>query len=292
MVRIPLDQEKASATMKRVSIVIPTFNQGRYLPACIDHCLFQTYSNLEIIIVDGGSKDSTKEFLAGLERDIAERAVHPVSKMSEGGEIVRERQPVYPRGRRLEIFTFDKDMGATRTINEGLSRATGEYCTYIVGDDIPHPHMIEELVSALELTGADFAYSDMDVVEDTGRIVRQMHLPDYSFETCFARWYHLGVSRLYKTVWHERVGLMDEGIQGANDYDHYLRFAMAGAVFHHVPRVLYSVRHHGEKRQTGQHTEERYANLLEESKSCAYRARTFLRARGFASSSRTARAGE
>ncbi len=263
-----------------VSVVIPTFNQGKYLPACVDHCLFQTYLNLEIIIVDGGSTDSTKEYLEGLETEISHREVDPVSEMNEKGEVVRGKHRAYPEGMRLRIISFHENVGPTRTINEGLSRATGEYCTYVVGDDLPHPHMIEELVSALELTGADFAYSDMNVVEDTGGIVRQMRLPDYSFETCFARWYHLGVSRLYRTVWHERVGLMDEAYQGANDYDHYLRFAMASAVFHHVPKVLYSVRHHGADRKTGQHTNARYANLIAESRVCAQRAREFQRMTG------------
>jgi len=264
--------------IKKVSIVIPTFNQAQYLPACVDHCLFQIYPNLEIIIVDGGSTDGTKEYLAGLEKEIAERRVNPVSEMDHRGEIIRQEQQAYPEGRTLEILVFDEDIGPTRTINEGLSRARGEYCTYIVGDDIPHPHMIQELVSTLERTGADFAYSDMDIVDDRCRVVRQMRLPDYSFEACFARWYHLGVSRLYRAAWHERAGLMDEVYQGANDYDHYLRFAMAGARFYHLPKVLYSVRYHGDGRRTGQHTDHRYANLIEESKRCARRARAWLAA--------------
>ena len=50
-----------------VTIVIPTFNQGQYLPACISHCMFQTYENLEIIVVDGGSTDMTKKYLSGLD---------------------------------------------------------------------------------------------------------------------------------------------------------------------------------------------------------------------------------
>lgn len=262
--------------MKKVTVVIPTFNQAHYLPACVDHCLFQTYPNLEIIIVDGGSTDGTKEYLGGLEKKIAERTCNPVIEMDGEGEIIRKEFPAYPTGREIRIISFDKDIGPTRTYNEGLSRATGDYCTYVVGDDLPHPHMIEELVQAIEETGADFAYSDMDLVDDDGRIVRQMRLPDYSFEACFCRWYHLGVSRLYRTEWHEKVGLMDEKYQSANDYDHYLRFAMAGAKFYHLPKVLYSVRYHGADRKTGQHRKEQYENLIEESKRCARRARDWL----------------
>jgi len=71
---------------------------------------------------------------------------------------------------------------------------------------------------------------------------------------------------------------MDESYQGANDYDHYLRFAMAGARFHHLPKILYSIRYHGDDRKTGQHAEKRYTKLIEESKTCAYRARAWLAA--------------
>jgi len=261
----------------KTTIVIPTFNQAHYLPACVDHCLFQTYSNLEIIVVDGGSTDGTRKYLEGLKKEIRSRTISPVVEMDEERHVIRKEIPVYPKGRDLKIISFDKDIGPTRTYNEGLSRATGEYCTYIAGDDLPHPHMIEELVSTLESSIADFVYSDMNVVDDQGRIIRQMRLPDYDFEACFARWYHLGVSKLYRTDLHHKVGLMDEAYQGANDYDHYLRFAMAGATFRHLPRVLYSIRYHGDGRKTGQHTNECYSRLIDESKDCAQRAREWMK---------------
>jgi glycosyltransferase involved in cell wall biosynthesis len=266
--------------MEKVSIVIPTFNQIDYLPACVDHCLFQTYSTLEIIIVDGGSTDGTKDYLHTLNERVEKQTVKPVSYMDDAGCIVREETLAYPSGRDLRIITFDRDVGPTRTYNEGFKHVTGTYCTYIVGDDLPHPHMMEELVSALEKTGADFVYSDMNLLNDSGRILRQILLPDYDFERCLAKWYHLGVSHLYRTIWHQKVGLMDETYHSANDYDHYLRFAMAGAIFYHHPKVLYSVRHHGSGRKTGQHTDERYRNLIVESKQCAVRARAWLGAGG------------
>lgn len=262
---------------KKASIVIPTFNQAAYLPACIDHCLFQTYPNLEIIIVDGGSTDGTKAFLDNLQREIKEKRFKPVARMDEEGKIVRADIQVYPKNPELIIQIFDRNIGATRTYNEGLSRASGEYCTYIVGDDMPHPHMIEEMVTVLEEKNVDFVYSDMNVVDDDNCIIRQMRLPDYAFKSCLAEWFHLGVSKLYRTDLHESVGLMDEAYTAANDYDHYLRFAMAGAKFFHLPKVLYSVRWHGPTRKTGQHTPTRYEKLLEESKRCARRARDYLK---------------
>jgi len=258
-----------------VSVVIPTFNQGQYLPACIDHCLFQTYQNLELIIVDGGSSDNTKEYLATLEDAIRTQKMEPVSHLSENNELIRRSLRTFPQDRDIQIITFNDDIGATRTYNEGLRKASGKYCTYVVGDDLPHPHMIEEMVPVLENHDVDFVYSDMNLVDDNGRIIRQMRQPDYDFTKCLSDWFHLGVSKLYRTELHERGGLMDENYTAANDYDHYLRFAMAGCRFYRLPKVLYSVRYHGPERKTGQHTPGRYRLLLEESKKCALRARRF-----------------
>lgn len=261
---------------KKVSIVIPTFNQIEYLPACVDHCLFQTYPHMEIVIVDGGSSDDTKSFLETLKNEIKEKTITPIIEMDGSGNIVRGCYQAYPQNRELKIISFPEDIGATRTYNVGFKNITGEFCTYIVGDDLPHPHMIEDLVKALDSTKADFVYSDMDVVDDNGRIIRQIRLPDYNFKDCFAQWYHLGVSHLYRRVWHDKIGLMDETYLSANDYDHYLRFAMAGVKFYHLPKILYSVRYHGDNRKTGQHTPVRHKNLIHESKLCAMRARRWL----------------
>jgi len=259
-----------------ISLVIPTFNQGQYLPACVDHCLFQTYPNLELIIVDGGSTDSTKEYLANLQNKIVTATHCPVVSMDGEGNIVRGKFLSYPQDRKITILSFDQDIGPTSTYNEGFRKASGKYCTYVVGDDLPHPYMIEALAAVLENQTVDFVYSDMNLVEDSGCIVRQMRLPDYDFKKCLADWFHLGVSKLYRTELHDKIGLMDEAYTAANDYDHYLRFAMAGCQFHHLPRVLYSIRWHGPERKTGQHTTSRYKILMDESIKCAGRARMFL----------------
>jgi glycosyltransferase involved in cell wall biosynthesis len=263
-------------TLPLVSIIIPTYNQAEYLAACVDHCLFQTYPNLEIIIVDGGSTDQTKAYLALLSDRIVSSTLDSVRYMSEEGKIIRTRVTVYPQNRDVKIYVFDENIGATKTYNEGLKKISGKYCTYIVGDDLPHPHMIEEMVDVLENNNVDFVYSDMNLIDDNGSIVRQMLMPDYNLKTCLADWFHLGVSKLYRAELHEKVGLMDEKYTAANDYDHYLRFAMAGCRFFHLQRILYSIRWHGPKRKTGQHTSARYTILMEESKICAFRARKFI----------------
>ncbi|MBW2056256.1 MAG: glycosyltransferase [Deltaproteobacteria bacterium] len=257
--------------MEKVSIVIPNYNQVKYLPACIDSCYFQTYPNIELIIVDGGSTDGTKEYLAGLEQRIESEKVAPVLYMDGNGEIVYKECLAYHEDthaehpkREIKIFSFRENLGRTRSYNVGFKEVTGRYCTYVVGDDIAHPHMIEELVSAIEASNADVVYSDFNIVDDTGHILRLVRKPDYDFEECLAKWFHLGVSRLHRSSWFKKVGFMDEDFRVANDYSFFLKMAKAGATFHHVARVLYSVRFHGAETD------------LEESKKLALEARRFI----------------
>lgn len=238
--------------MKKVSLVIPNFNQAAYLPGCVDHCWFQTYPNLELVIVDGGSTDGTKDYLRGLPEHLETHCVEPVVRMDDAGELVKKRCRTYyedvhvdhPR-RELKIIASKTDLGRTGTYNAGFREATGDYCTYIVGDDLPHPHMVEELVAELEKTGADVAYANFNIITDDDRILRMVRKPDYDFDTVFGDWFHLGVATLSRMDMLRKVGFMDESFKVANDYAMYLAMAEAGARFTHLDKYLYSVRFHG-----------------------------------------------
>ena len=92
----------------KISIVTPSFNQGRFLEETILSVLNQKYDNLEYIIIDGGSKDETVE-------------------------IVRRYED------RLTYWVSEKDRGQVHAINKGLERATGEIFAFINSDDVYLP---------------------------------------------------------------------------------------------------------------------------------------------------------
>jgi hypothetical protein len=116
--------------------------------------------------------------------------------------------------------------------------------------------MVSDLSRALAETGADFAYADMHVVDDAGRILRRFALPDYTFEAAFCRWYLCGICKLYKRELHDRFGGYDPDWV-SQDHELYLRFAMGGARFTHVAKVLAHVRIHESDRKRDNHTREK-----------------------------------
>ena len=235
---------------KKVSIIVPVYNQEKYIAATLDHIVHQDYDNLEIIVCDDCSTDGTKK-------------------------IIKEWLP--RQGRFVNFFEGIENIGGAMNCNRAFTYAKGDYLTYISGDDIPYPNMISTLVEKLEETGADFAYSDMFIVDDAGRILRKFALPNFDFEESLVKWYFLGVSKLWKRELYDKHGGFDPAIKSAGDYELFLRYAMAGANMEHVPEVLMAVRAHGQDRKTGLHTPEMESVAMQESAMLAERARAFLR---------------
>ncbi len=264
--------------MRKVSIVVPTYNQVSYVRATLDHILHQDYPHLEVIVTDDASTDGTRDVLLEYQDRIERDKASFASRVTEEGTVEREVHERYPQNREFRLLLHEKNVGATGNYNRGFDQITGEYCTFIVGDDLPHPEMISSLVRSLEEEKADFVYSDMHIVDDRGNILRRFSLPDYSFERSFADWYLCGVSKLFRSRLLQ-ADRFNPKYQLANDYDLFSRFAMKGARFFHLPRVLYSVRYHGEDRKVGLHSLENEARILAESTEIANLCRSFLKAR-------------
>ncbi|MBF0482951.1 MAG: glycosyltransferase [Desulfovibrionaceae bacterium] len=249
-----------------VSIVVPAYNQGAYLPITLDSVWFQDYADLEIIVVDDGSTDNTAQVIDDYLAAVAGEKTSYAANLDETtGEVQRIYHPRYPaEGRSLTILRHEKNRGLSAALNTGFRAASGELCTFIASDDLLLPAMVSELAGLLARTGADFAYADQHIVDDAGRILRRFRLPDYTFEAAFCHWYLCGVGKLYKRCLHERYGYFREDLT-VQDHEMYLRFAMNGAKFAHCPKVLVNLRVHDRDRAVDNHTPDNMARLYRES---------------------------
>ena len=122
-----------------ISVVIPTYNRRDKLPACIASVLAQTYRNIEIIILNDGSKDQSL----------------PVC------EEFRQKDP--------RILLVDKaNSGVSDTRNLGLKLASGKYVEFVDSDDYLDPDFTERLVAAAEENEADFVIAPYKMVIPAG----------------------------------------------------------------------------------------------------------------------------
>ncbi|WP_300156555.1 glycosyltransferase [Solidesulfovibrio sp.] len=263
--------------MELVSIIVPTYNQAKYLPICLDAIWFQEYGDLEIIVVDDGSRDDTREVLEAYRQGVENDMTSFASRYDEAADVVeRTRTRRYEtRGRTLTVIRHETNKGLSEALNTGVRAATGRLCTFIASDDVLLPGMVRELSQAMRDADADFAYGDQQVIDDDGRILRRFVLPDYSFAACFCDWYFCGVAKLYKRELHDAFGYYDPAYT-VQDHDMYLRFAMGGARFVHVPRVLVSVRTHDKDRLVHNHSPEGMSRLYRESSRLVVKAREHL----------------
>lgn len=124
--------------MKKISFVIPSYNSAWCLAHAIRSCQEQTYPNIEIVVVDDCSQDSTKELLAFLcEKD-----------------------------KRIKAWSNSVNMGRSESRNIGNRLATGEIILVLDCDDIAYPN--RAALTAKKLEDADYVYGSADVIDALG----------------------------------------------------------------------------------------------------------------------------
>jgi len=110
--------------MKKVSVIVPVYNNEKYIKKCLTSILNQTYLNIEVLVVNDGSTDDTKKIL-----DLM----------------------IYPK---LIIFNNDNH-GVSYSRNFALRHATGDYITFVDSDDWLEKNAIEIMINLLEKNDAD-----------------------------------------------------------------------------------------------------------------------------------------
>ena len=120
---------------KLVSVIIPAYNIEDYIGRCLDSIISQTYKNLEIIVVDDGSRDHTGEILDNYAK----------------------------KDRRIKVI-HKENGGVSSARNKGIEAAEGDYIGFIDGDDLIESEMYKILVDLLEEENADIAHCGYQMV--------------------------------------------------------------------------------------------------------------------------------
>lgn len=128
--------------MKRVSIIVPVFNVENYLKRCVDSIIDQTYADIEIILVDDGSTDSSGEICDDLS--------------------IRDNRI---------IVIHKKNGGLSDARNAGLDVASGHYIFFVDSDDFICNDAIKTCVDRIEKDGTDLAIVKMQLCSENGELI-------------------------------------------------------------------------------------------------------------------------
>jgi glycosyltransferase involved in cell wall biosynthesis len=192
----PLLPQTSTVAMSRelVSAVIPAYNYGRFVTLAVDSALAQTYPNMEVIVVDDGSKDDTRERLA-------------------------------PYGDRIR-YIYQENGGLSAARNTGIRHARGEWVALLDADDLWHPEKIETQLRAIAGRGSFALIGSPSAAEMPDRLepapeVRTLGVRDFLTASLFGP-----SSALIRRDRCGEVGPFDEGLKCVEDRDMWLRIAV------------------------------------------------------------------
>jgi GT2 family glycosyltransferase len=190
---------------KRVSVITPCLNPGDRFMRCLDSIAAQSYSEVEHVVVDGGSTDGTVELAR-----------------SRGATVISE-----------------PDRGQTDALNKGFRLATGDYIGWLNADDWLVPEALERVVETFAANPeAGWVYCDCEIRRDDagGEVVRP---PARLGKKTFDFGNRLTQPGTFVARWAlDRVGPLDEQIQLAMDFDLWVRLVDAGVPAAYIPECL------------------------------------------------------
>jgi GT2 family glycosyltransferase len=201
----------------RLSFVIPTRNQGRFIAQCIDSCLAQEIADSEILVVDGLSTDNTRDVLRSY------------------GDRIR--------------WVSEPDHGQSDAVNKGVQRAQGELIAWINSDDYyASPRAISVLLSAFEAErDVDIAYGNGERVDADGALIgpyRARPIGRLAQIITHPASFVLQPAVLFRRQLYVDVGGLDESLHYTMDYELWIRMFAAARKARYIPETIAVARYH------------------------------------------------
>ena len=199
----------------KISIITVCYNSEKTIADCITSVVNQSYDNLEYIVIDGKSTDTTMEIIA-----------------SFGDQIFK--------------VVSEKDKGMYDAINKGIRMASGDIIGVLNSDDYYTDGLvIEDVMSKFNEANADALYADLNYVDqiDTNNVVRYWKSSDYKPNSFLSGWMPPHPTFFIRKEWYLKYGEYSLELVSAADYELMLRMVLKhGARLAYLPRVIVNMR--------------------------------------------------
>ena len=196
--------------MPKISVIIPAYNQAEYLPIAIQSVLQQTFQDWELIVVDDGSTDVTKDVMA----QIKDQRVR---------------------------YVYQENKGLPGARNTGIGHSSGKYLSFLDADDYYHPDKLAIQANHLDQnTEVGLSYASRISVDQKGDPLRLHRAAcEVSLKDFFEGFPFTINDLLVRRSWVESINGFDETFAlHSEDRDFYLRLALQGCLFARVAKVL------------------------------------------------------
>jgi glycosyltransferase involved in cell wall biosynthesis len=203
-----------SPTLPTITIVTPSFNQAEFIERTLDSVLSQSYPNLEYIVVDGGSTDGSIEIIKKYEKY-------------------------------LTWWVSEPDRGQAHAINKGLMRATGDWVGWQNSDDVYLPGALKLAAQTMSRqSSCGIVAGGLQMIDSSGRLLRELRYVTPTWRSMRAEGMVIAnQSSWWRRELHRTVGLLEESLVCAFDYDWYLRLLRHTKVAY-IDKALGALRMH------------------------------------------------
>lgn len=202
-----------------VSVIIPCFNAEQWLREAIDSVFKQTYSLIELIVIDDGSTDNSLDIIKSYSEKI--------------------------------IWETGPNRGGNHARNRGLALSKGVYIQYLDADDYLKPEKIQRQVEYLETTGDDVVYGDWQHqyhYPDGKVILDEVKISGNQSDilaSLLSGWWVSPACLLFRRSSVEAAGVWDETLMAGQDKDFFLSVVASGAAVSYQPGCYSVYRRYG-----------------------------------------------
>ena len=222
-----------------ISVIIPCYNHGKYLPEAVNSVLNQEWNNFEIIIINDGSTDPETNVVCD-----NYRIFHPKIKV-----------------------VSTKNRGLAHARNIGIEKAKGDYIFPLDADDKVHPEIFNRTLPIIENDETiGIVYTDVQFFGTRNDIWR---MPDYDFRKLLCFNLMTASSIFRKKMWEKVGGYNPNMVYGYEDWDFWIALGSQGVVGKRVPEPLFFYRQHPNGSMltnTSLHREEMYRQIIKNHK--------------------------